>query len=90
MARKGVTPDLAKAIMRTNTTAIAATMVQHGEADSMICGTFGQYQWHLEYIKQILANDALQPLGSLSLLLLDKGPLFVADTHVNIDPTLNS
>jgi|TARA_B110000971_G_scaffold42812_1_gene42177 malate dehydrogenase (oxaloacetate-decarboxylating)(NADP+) len=87
MARKGVTPDLAKAIMRTNTTAIAATMVQHGEADSMICGTFGQYQWHLEYIKQILANDALQPLGSLSLLLLDKGPLFVADTHVNIDPT---
>ena len=32
MARRGVTPDLAKAIMRTNTTAIAAVMVQRGEA----------------------------------------------------------
>ncbi|MEY2961444.1 MAG: hypothetical protein RLZ60_1274, partial [Pseudomonadota bacterium] len=43
MERQGVTPDLAKAIMRTNTTAIGAIMVQRGEADSMICGTFGQY-----------------------------------------------
>lgn len=87
MARKGVTPDLAKAIMRTNTTAIAATMVGQGQADSMICGTFGQYQWHLNYIKQILAQDDLRPLGSMSLMILDKGPLFIADTHVNIDPT---
>ena len=36
MERRGVTPDLAKAIMRTNTTAIAAVAVQRGEADSMI------------------------------------------------------
>jgi malate dehydrogenase (oxaloacetate-decarboxylating)(NADP+) len=42
MERKGVTPDLAKAVMRTNTTAIAATMVHLGDADSLICGTFGQ------------------------------------------------
>ncbi len=87
MARSGVTPDLAKAILRTNTTAIAATMVHSGDADSMICGTFGQYQWHLNYIRQILANDDLQPTGALSLLILDDGPLFVADTHVNTEPT---
>ncbi|HBT02465.1 MAG TPA: hypothetical protein DEB47_22010, partial [Citreicella sp.] len=43
----GVTPDLAKAVLRTNTTAIAATMVHRGDADSLICGTFGQYLWHL-------------------------------------------
>jgi malate dehydrogenase (oxaloacetate-decarboxylating)(NADP+) len=42
MARRGVTPDVARAVMRTNTTAIAAIMVHRGEADSMICGTFGQ------------------------------------------------
>ncbi|NBC95412.1 MAG: NADP-dependent malic enzyme, partial [Deinococcus-Thermus bacterium] len=46
MARRGVTPDLARAIMRTNTTAIGAVMVHRGEADSLICGTFGQYLWH--------------------------------------------
>src|SRR6056297_2475767 len=40
MARRGVTPDLARAIMRTNTTAIGAVMVHRGEADSLICGTF--------------------------------------------------
>ncbi len=43
MARRGVTPDIARAVMRTNTTAIAAVMVHRDEADSLICGTFGQY-----------------------------------------------
>ena len=52
MQRRGVTPDLARAIMRTNTTAIAATMVHRGEAESMICGTFGQYLWHLKYVQR--------------------------------------
>ncbi|MFV0492443.1 MAG: NADP-dependent malic enzyme [Pseudorhodobacter sp.] len=87
MARRGVTPDTARAVMRTNTTAIAAVMVQRGEADSMICGTFGQYLWHLNYIRQILAQDGLHPVGALSLMILEDGPLFVADTHVHSDPT---
>ncbi|EKE43283.1 malic enzyme [Oceaniovalibus guishaninsula JLT2003] len=87
MDRRGVTPDLARAILRTNTTAIAGVMVQRGEADSMICGTVGQYLWHLDYIRQVLANDDLHPVGALSLVLLDKGPLFVADTHVNAEPS---
>ena len=91
MARKGVTPDLAKAIMRTNTTAIAATMVYREEADSMICGTFGQYSWHLNYVEQILGDNSgdkkRHPVGALSLVILDKGPLFIADTHVHIEPT---
>ena len=51
MQRRGVTPDLARAIMRTNTTAIGAVMVHRGEADSLICGTFGQYLWHLNYVR---------------------------------------
>lgn len=87
MGRKGVTPDSAKAILRTNSTAIAATMVHRGEADSMVCGTFGQYHWHLNYINHMLSNHEFKPAGALSLLILDKGPLFVADTHVNIEPT---
>ena len=84
-ARDGVTPELAKAMMRTNTTAIAATMVHRGEADSMICGTFGQYLWHLKYISQTLQTDELHPTGSLSLIILDSGPIFVTDAHVNIE-----
>jgi len=87
LGRKGVTPDLAKAIMRTNTTAIAAVMVHRGEADSMICGTFGQYLWHLNYVCQVLAQDAHDPVAALSMMILEDGPLFVADTQVHAEPT---
>jgi malate dehydrogenase (oxaloacetate-decarboxylating)(NADP+) len=87
MARKGVSPDIARAVMRTNSTAIAAVMVHRDEADSMICGTFGQYLWHLNYVQQILATDGLHPVGALSLMILEDGPLFIADTHVHQEPT---
>ena len=87
MARRGVTPDLAKAIMRTNTTAIGAVMVHREEADSMICGTFGEYRWHLNYVTQVLGSPSMHPHGALSLMILEDGPLFLADTHVYSDPT---
>jgi len=87
MARRGVTPDLARAIMRTNTTAIGAVMVHRGEADSLICGTFGQYLWHLNYVTQVLATDELHPVGALSLVIMPDGPLFVADTYINAEPS---
>ncbi len=87
MKRRGVTPDLARAVMRTNTTAIGAVMVHRGEADSMICGTFGQYLWHLNYISQVLATEGLHPVAALSLMILEDGPLFIADTHVHPEPT---
>jgi malate dehydrogenase (oxaloacetate-decarboxylating)(NADP+) len=87
MQRRGVTPDLARAIMRTNTTAIGAVMVHRQMADSLICGTFGQYLWHLNYIRQILGSETLRPIGALSLMILESGALFVADTHVHAEPT---
>jgi malate dehydrogenase (oxaloacetate-decarboxylating)(NADP+) len=87
MSRQGVTPDIARAVMRTNSTAIGAVMVHRGEADSLICGTFGQYLWHLNYVRQVLARGGLRPVGALSLMILEDGPLFIADTHVHPDPT---
>jgi malate dehydrogenase (oxaloacetate-decarboxylating)(NADP+) len=87
MARKGVTPDLAKAVMRTNTTAIAAVMVHMDQADSLICGTFGQFLWHLNYVTHVLGTGGLHPVGALSLMILEDGPLFVADTQVHPEPT---
>ncbi|KNG95181.1 NADP-dependent malic enzyme [Pseudaestuariivita atlantica] len=91
-ARHGVTPDLARAIMRTNTTVIGATMVYREEADSLICGTFGQYRWHLNYIEQILSgeredDEPMTPHGALSMMILEDGPLFIADTNVWTEPT---
>jgi len=87
MARRGVTPEVARTTIRTNTTAIGTVMVHRGEAESLICGTYGQFLWHLKYIRQVLARDGLRPVGALSLMILDDGPLFVADTQVHFDPT---
>jgi len=87
MERRGVTPDTAKAILRTNTTAIGAVMVHRGDADSLICGAFGQYLWHLNYVQQVLARDGLRAVGALSLIIQTAGPLFIADTQVNPEPT---
>ncbi|GAB1480861.1 NADP-dependent malic enzyme [Paracoccaceae bacterium] len=87
MERRGVTPDIARAVLRTNTTAIAAIAVHRGDADSLICGTFGQYLWHLRYVREVLARGGLRPHGALSLMILEDGPLFVADTQVNAVPT---
>ena len=87
MARRGVSPDLARAIMRTNSTAIGAVMVHRQEADSLICGTFGEFRWHLNYVTQVLGTEALRPTGGLSMMILEDGPLFIADTHVHSRPT---
>ena len=87
MERNGVTPALAREIMRTNTTAIGAIMVKRGEADSLICGTFGQYLWHLKYIEEILSGDGLKPVGALSMMILESDVLFVADCNIHPNPS---
>ncbi len=87
MERQGVTPDLARSVLRTNTTAIAAVMVHRGEADSMICGTYGQFLWHLRYVDQVLGRGGLRPVGALSLIIQEEGPLFIADTQVHPEPS---
>ena len=87
MERRGVTPDLARSVMRTNTTAIASIMVSRGEADSLICGSIGQYLWHLKYIENILTVDGLQPTGALSMMILESGPLFIGDTQIHAEPS---
>ncbi|MGH8164838.1 MAG: phosphate acyltransferase, partial [Rhodanobacteraceae bacterium] len=44
MQRRGFTEALAKSVVRSRPTVIAALMVARGEADAMICGTIGRYQ----------------------------------------------
>jgi malate dehydrogenase (oxaloacetate-decarboxylating)(NADP+) len=87
MERKGVSPDSARTIIRTNSTAIAALMVARGDADAMICGTYGEYQWHLRYIADILGlAKGVHKASALSLLVLDDGPVFMCDTFIAEDP----
>ncbi len=85
--RQGVTADLARAIMRTNTTAIGAVMVSRGEAGSLICGLFGEYTWHLAYVQRVLRQGGRRPIGTVSCFILDQGPIFFADAHIHDEPS---
>lgn len=88
MERKGVSPDSARTIARTNSTVIASLMVEKGDAYAMICGTYGEYKWHLKYVEDILGLcDGIRETSALSLLVLDRGPIFIGDTFVSEDPT---
>ena len=88
MERKGVSPDAARTIIRTNTTVIAAMMLKRGEADAMICGTFGHYGDHLRHIVDIIGKaKGVLDVSALSTLILPGGTFFLCDTQVTYDPT---
>ena len=88
LAREGVTPDVAKAVMRRSNTAIGAMMVKLGDADAMLCGLVGRYDAHLEHVEAIVGRRADAPcLAAMNALMLDKHTLFIADTFVNEDPS---
>jgi len=89
LAREGIAPDLAKLLVRTNPTIISALMVRRGEADALLCGTYGRYQVHLGHLVGILgrARDVETP-AAVSVLVGQRGMLFIADTHVNPEPSV--
>ena len=88
VGRKGVTPDTARTIVRTNTTVIGALAVRRGEADALMCGLQGRFIKHARDIQSVigLAPEASQ-LSALSMLIMTRGVFFLADTYVNIDPS---
>lgn len=90
MERQGITPVIARKIVRSNTTVIGAIMVARKEADALLCGTFGAYQVHLDPIRQILGNPHRETtLTALSALVVPSGTYFMADTEVCDSPTVH-
>ena len=88
MERKGVSPDFARALVRTRTSVIAALMVRRGEADAMLCGAIGQYRRHLRHLVDILGLlPGVTAPAALSALILPKGTYFICDTYVVDDPS---
>ena len=86
--RKGITPETARALISTNTTAIAAVAVYRGEADAMLCGLTGRYQSRLRTIRDVIGlAPGVRECSALSLLITERGNYFLADTHVRRDPS---
>ena len=88
VGRRGVTPDAAKMLVRTNTTVIAALALQRGEADAMICGLEGRYERHLRHVRLMVGmEEGTQDLSALSMLISQRGVTFFTDTYVTVDPS---
>jgi len=90
MKRDGISPNVAKTIVRTNTTVIASIMVDRGEADAMICGTVGDFHVHMRHVNDIIGlKPGVETAAALRLLIMpNKGSYFVCDTHVNPNPSI--
>ncbi|NEX60570.1 NADP-dependent malic enzyme [Noviherbaspirillum galbum] len=86
--RKGVTEQYAKLEMRRRHTLIGAMMIHKGDADGMICGTFGTTALHLDYIDQVLGKrEGVNVYAAMNALILPDRQVTLVDTHVNENPT---
>ncbi|MDR2189485.1 MAG: NADP-dependent malic enzyme [Azonexus sp.] len=89
LCRQGVTPAIAKEALRRKPTLIGAMLLKLGYADGLICGATGQYTHHLGVIRQIIGlRDGVRTLAAMNYLMLPGRSLFICDTHVNDNPTV--
>ena len=87
MERRGITQQLAKSLVRSRASIIAALMVERGEAVAMICGTVGRYQTKLGYIRDIIGLDAgVCAPSTMTGVACDAGTFFFLDTYVQEQP----
>jgi len=85
--RQGVSPELAREVVRTRTTVIGSLMVRLGQADALICGTNGRFRDHLKHVRRVIGVRAgKRDFSTINMLILNKGIYFFADTHVSYDP----
>jgi malate dehydrogenase (oxaloacetate-decarboxylating)(NADP+) len=86
--RQGLARDAALVEMRRNSTLIGAMLVRGGEADGLLCGTFGSYDTHLRHVVDVIGKRAgTNTLAAMNVLMLPKQTLFITDTYINENPT---
>ena len=88
MERRGVSPDEARAVIRSSSTAIGTIMMQRQEADAMICGIVGRFREHLKVVHDIIGvKSGVHNLYAMNVLILESGTFFICDTYVNPNPS---
>ncbi|HKX39033.1 MAG TPA: NADP-dependent malic enzyme, partial [Burkholderiales bacterium] len=85
--RKGVSPEGARVEMRRRHTLIGAMMMFKGEADGMLCGTFGNHAAHLHFVDQVIGlRPGVRRYAAMNALILPARTVFICDTYVTQDP----
>jgi len=86
--RRGVTVPYAKLEIRRRHTLIGSMMIHRGEADGMLCGTYGTHAQHLNYIDQVIGRrKGAGHFYAMNAVMLPGRTVFICDTYVNYDPT---
>ncbi|MDO5770350.1 MAG: NADP-dependent malic enzyme [Psychrobacter sp.] len=86
--RRGVSVELARRDVRRKTTLIGALLVERGDADGMICGTFSYYDLHLKYVQNVIGkSEGVKDFYAMNAILMQDRNLFIADTYIHDDPT---
>ena len=88
-SRKGITLYGARRLMRERNY-FAAMMVKEGDADALLSGYSRSYPSVVKPMLDLigLAKGANR-IAALNVMITEKGPLFISDTSINIDPTAN-
>lgn len=87
-ARHGITPSLAKAMIRKHNTLIGCVLLERGDVDAMICGTASRWDNQLRYINEVIGlKPGVKTYAAMNVLILPEETLFVCDTHVNENPS---
>lgn len=85
--RKGVTIVEAKNLMKQRNY-FSAGMLEAGDADAAISGLTRNYPATIRPALEMLGKDSeVKKLAGMYILITEKGPLFLADTTINYDPT---
>jgi len=85
--RKGRTFSEAKKLMRERNY-FAAMMVNEGEADALITGYSRPYPTVVKPMLELIERDkGVSKIAACNLMLTKQGPLFLADTTINENPT---
>jgi len=88
MSRDGATAEIARAKLRRDTTLIGCMLLRRGDADALVCGTFGTYDYHLKQVEDVIGlAPGAKHFAAMSILLLPQRVLAIADTYVNENPT---
>jgi malate dehydrogenase (oxaloacetate-decarboxylating)(NADP+) len=85
--RQGLARDTALAEMRRNNTLIGAMLVGRGEADGLLCGTYGAYEAHLKPVADVIGRKAgINTLAAMNVVMLPNQTVFITDTYINENP----
>ena len=85
--RRGVTKYDAMRLMRERNY-FASMMVNEGDADGMIAGYARSYASVFKPVLETIGKfDGVDKVATTNLMLTNKGPLFLSDTSININPT---